>query len=366
MADDQLPEDIIYGILSRLPVKSLARSRCVCKPWLEYIDHPYLKTIHLKQELTPIIFHHHQKQCTFSFLRVIEATSTVQNDPVSEFCCDDDYSTTLKVLGLCNGLTLVCFDTFNLAHINPLSKQRYDLPPVKISHDRNSRIDPYYLYSAGIGFDDSINSFYKTVCVVRKSVYRCSWEDVDVVQEHLCTLVHGSGASEWREIRKLPAYPITGAGVFSHGRMYWLADSQFWTPEEGTKVVWFDVKTEEFGLTEPPEWKEGHWVDSQLVDLSGEVGFAYMDRFRVELWILKGGEWVVHCGFDIDLSCDYVEAVPGWWNEEGDVLLTSDRGRRLMVYAPRTGELRRVGGLDDRCEGDVVMYRGSLFSMMKT
>ncbi|KAJ0469115.1 putative F-box domain-containing protein [Helianthus annuus] len=55
---DSLPSEIIFNILSRMPVKSLARFRCVSKLWCDYIDDPYLKIIHDQQypEEPTIIF----------------------------------------------------------------------------------------------------------------------------------------------------------------------------------------------------------------------------------------------------------------------------------------------------------------------
>ncbi|XP_030934675.1 F-box/kelch-repeat protein At3g23880-like isoform X1 [Quercus lobata] len=38
--DDDLPDEIVLDILSKLPVKSLLRFRCVCKPWYSYIANP--------------------------------------------------------------------------------------------------------------------------------------------------------------------------------------------------------------------------------------------------------------------------------------------------------------------------------------
>ena len=43
-----LPDDIVLNILSRLPVKSLLRFRCVCKTWVSSITTPNFISTHLK------------------------------------------------------------------------------------------------------------------------------------------------------------------------------------------------------------------------------------------------------------------------------------------------------------------------------
>ncbi|KAI3798538.1 hypothetical protein L1987_33815 [Smallanthus sonchifolius] len=102
------------------------------------------------------------------------------------------------------------------------------------------------------------------------------------------------------------------------------------TPFWSFIIVWFDVKTEEFGLLDPPKPKGGHWnIEHQLVDLNGEL-----------------------CG----------GFVSGCWNKEGGILLTSNGGKWLFVYCLKTGSYRRVDR-GDRCEAVIRMYQSSLFSI---
>ena len=54
--DDDLPDEIVLDILSKLPVKSLLRFRCVCKPWHSSIANPnFISTHHLNLNHS----HHH-------------------------------------------------------------------------------------------------------------------------------------------------------------------------------------------------------------------------------------------------------------------------------------------------------------------
>ncbi|XP_076883349.1 putative F-box protein At4g38870 [Bidens hawaiensis] len=260
---DQFPPDTIYQILSRLPIKSLARFRCISKSWLEYINDPYLETIHVEEEPTPIMFQQHshvhpnkeeKEYCKISFLRAKQlGTSTVKfrKEPVLQFCYTDRNAETL-VLGSCNGLILVRYDEnhLSLALINPLTKRRYNLPPVTVNYDFGNWFYP--LRGTGIGFDDSINTL-KTVCIILKGRLHDHPLDVNLAREQLCTVVHDSRTSSWREIAQVPAYPVYGEGVFAHGRLHWQVLSVWVSPEEGKKVVWFDVKMEEFGLIDAPK-----------------------------------------------------------------------------------------------------------------
>ncbi|XP_076900505.1 F-box/kelch-repeat protein At3g23880-like [Bidens hawaiensis] len=358
---DQFPPDTIYQILSRLPIKSLARFRCVCKSWLEYINDPYLETIHVAEEPTPIMFQQHsyvhpnnevKEYCKISFLRAKQLETLV--------------------LGSCNGLILVRYDenhpSYNgtlLAFINPITKRRYNLPPVTVIYDFGNWFYLLTLRATGIGFDDSINTL-KTVCIILKGRLHDHPLDVNLARERLCTVVHDSRMSSWREIAQVPAYPVCGEGVFAHGRLHWQVLSNLGSPEEGTKVVWFDVKMEEFGLIDAPKREGGGWFSDKLVDLNGELGYAYYEsRSRVDLWMLKQEKWVLHCRFDLNHSGScyytYVEVLC-CCNKEGDILLSLDSGIRLLVYTLKTGDIRAVGR-GERRVSDILMYRSSLFSI---
>ncbi|XP_076949499.1 F-box protein At4g19940-like [Bidens hawaiensis] len=183
-------------------------------------------------------------------------------------------------------------------------------------------------------------------------------------------MVHSSGSSSWREVAQNPAYPIKGGGVFAHGRLHWLADpfnTFFIFITDRRKLVWFDVKTEEFGLTDPPKPEEGgRWFDyNELVDLNGQLGFSYYGPSGIMIWILKQHEeWVLHCCFDISpiLPPPYDEydlEILGCWNNDGDILLRSyDPGDRLLVYTLKSGDLREVDR-EDACGGWIRVYQSS-------
>ncbi|KAJ0703929.1 putative F-box associated interaction domain-containing protein [Helianthus annuus] len=304
-------------------------------------------------------YFNHMKQCELSFLRLVQGTTTVRKNPVLDFCFTGSCHKTL-VLGSCNGLTLACykkrFDDIFLKLIDPIRKECYNLPPIKISPHMSmlSRHE-----AAGIGFDDSTNTL-KTVFVILKEPLL----SLQYIKPQLCTMIHYSKSSSWREITQIPAYPISGEGVFAHGRLHWLASRhKFWSYKDGRKIVWFDVKLEKFGLTDTPKLKGGGRDVNydQLVDLNGEVGIAYrFNDIHIKLWILKAEGWVLRCWFDLDLLPDYV-LVSGCLNKDGDILLASSRGDRLFVYTQKSCNLPQVDWDDGRL-ANIRMYRSSFFS----
>lgn len=64
-------------------------------------------------------------------------------------------------------------------------------------------------------------------------------------------------------------YHLTGEGVFAHGCLHCLTSRK---TKHGSKVVYFDLKKEEFWLIDPPKRTRAGWVVECLVDLHGEVG----------------------------------------------------------------------------------------------
>ncbi|GJV78968.1 hypothetical protein Tco_1514838 [Tanacetum coccineum] len=166
--------------LASLPVKSLARFRCVPKPCCAYIDDDLLGVLHGEravEETTPIMYDPYLS-CIVSF----------------DIIKSEEGETTLDA-----------------------KKEFHELPPLQRWLD-----GPYYLVelSRGLGFDVSTNTF-KMVCVLSRREFSKS-ETFDSVSKNLCTMVHVLGMdSSWREIPQIPPYPTSGDGIFAHGCLYW-------------------------------------------------------------------------------------------------------------------------------------------------
>ncbi|GJV48161.1 F-box domain containing protein [Tanacetum coccineum] len=321
---DRLPPNIIFNIFSRVPVKCLARSRCVSKGWCNYIDDRYLVIVHdkrLVEEPTPILYHQHLSRDRITgnlCFHIIESKQygtshyvlEPKEGPFLEYLHKKPLSkysiVRIVVRGSCNGLMCLSQDEDNvitsLVVVHPLRKECYELPSFPLRFDRGMDRE-----SCGLGFDTSTNT-WKMVCVLLKEY--APPDKPDMVKKNLCTMVHVFGTNSWREIPQVPSYSITGKAVFANGCLHWLASySDIKTEDGGRPVIWY-----------------------QVVDLHGEVG--YVCTKSMEFWLLnhKKKEWVPHCRFKEEIVPDGYIDVMGCWNKDGDILIRSICGNPLYLY----------------------------------
>ncbi|GJZ77986.1 F-box domain containing protein [Tanacetum coccineum] len=281
----------------------------------------------------------------------------LKKPPIFEYACKRLPSRFSKnlLLGYCNGLTLVSQEEprgYTFIVIDPLRKKCYELPTMNKM--------PYFSKTnlvCGFRFDDSRNIF-KIVCFSVKGIG---------------TVVHVLGTNSWREIPQAPSNLITGEGVFAHGCLHWLNSTPCENRRDAHKVIYFDVKKEEFGLINPPARANSSLITDksliiyQLVDLNGELGIAYTfhmtnNRERMEVWVLKQKEWVMHCEFDRKWFPRDIKVI-GFWNKDGDILMSANKGFRLLVYRLKRDSLHAVNIIGEEVsrESDIRMYLIDLF-----
>ncbi|GKA44813.1 F-box domain containing protein [Tanacetum coccineum] len=375
---DRLPSNIILDIFSRVPVKYLARSRCVSKVWCKHIDDPYLVIIHDKRvvEPTPILYHSKLSRERICF-HVIESKQpgTTQyvlepkEGPFLEYLRKEPLSRdsifNIQVPGSCNGVMCILQDDgsviTSLAVVHPLRKECYELPPFPLRSNKLMRRESF-----GLGFDTSTNT-WKMVCVLLKEDEPP--DKPDIVKKNLCTMVHVFGTNSWQEIPQVPSYPVTRKAVFANGCLHWLVSYSDIKPEDGVReVIWFDVNKEEFGLIKHPKimcglWGQSHCCLNQLVDLKGEVG--YVCSRTMEVWVLKQKEWVPHCRFKEEIVPDGYIDVIGCWNKDGDILIRSICGNpfyAFYVYNLKSGVLHKTNLAGSGACPGIFMYPYTLSS----
>ena len=177
---------------------------------------------------------------------------------------------------------------------------------------------------------------------------------------------------QWRDIVRVPHYPLYRRGVYTNGILHWLVNYEF-THDDDLKsmVVSFDFKKEEFNSIPHPEFssKNSNWFE--LVDLRGYLGLVdFSLGTHIEIWKLKDyekKEWVREYKIDFHpldgMPINQCIEVVGAIGEDKILLKHFDM---LVVYSSKTGGLRSIQTLSGGYDMDtpqVYVYKGSLVSL---
>lgn len=233
-----LPGDIIYIILSHLPVKSLLRFKLVCKSWFLGISAPDFVKTHLFLSTTdPYLTRHHLilakkpyvpqlcppilklSTCSLYSLLRENLTKSMRHKPVIDTIEGD----ITRIVGSCNGL--VCLTNVENRHVvfwNPSTRKSRRLPTLDIKRVPD---DWMLLLRICYGFCfDEFNDDFKVFAIFgRSSKYEVS--------------VYSSKSDSWRLIGDFPFRVVWSDGKFANGAIYWVV-------EEPVFIISFDIKTE--------------------------------------------------------------------------------------------------------------------------
>ncbi|KAL3501545.1 hypothetical protein ACH5RR_035994 [Cinchona calisaya] len=124
-----LPDDILVGILSILPAKSVLVCRCVCRSWKALTSTPEFLELHLKKNRVPKVIVQQRRICDskkeISFVDCWGATERTSTCKLSV----DSGSQVLEFFYACNGL-LIFLEDYKLQHyclVNPTTYQKVRL-----------------------------------------------------------------------------------------------------------------------------------------------------------------------------------------------------------------------------------------------
>jgi F-box interacting protein len=333
-----LPEDLSMEILSRLPVKSLMRCKCVSKSWYALVTNPSFISKHLK------ISHNLNRGAAIirhggglDQLRL----STLSNETL-EVSADVDLSkwfqdevSMVSMFGPCNGiLCLSCAlwkkrDYDRLVLWNPATRESKILPPIHRQLDM-----PDLTSTFGFGFDPKTND-YK---VVRIMNFRFRYCEVQVY--HLST-------NSWRVLDSSPnpSYfiPPPRFSSYLNGVYYWWARVHDYSDMGRRLLLSFDMSNEEFQEVLPPP-SEGGCIEDIAV-INDSVTLILPCGIESKEWV---GIWVLNeCGVERTWTKIFtIRQIPGVWDLlqiRGDGLVVGTGvDRCLVLYDPRTQEARNL------------------------
>ncbi|KAK9131825.1 hypothetical protein Scep_011353 [Stephania cephalantha] len=175
---ENLTDDVIfYGILTKLPTKSLSRFSCVNKLWCAWITSPqFAKLQLLNQNSSTLTEDDLIALVTLRDQRLFSLPNNGLNNPVEMDYPFKSPCTYAYILGSCNGLLLVQIYDINdagdppkylrLYIWNPCRKDDYLTLPPRIY----TSLGEYHSYEVAVGFGhDSTTDDYKVIIINSKS-----------------------------------------------------------------------------------------------------------------------------------------------------------------------------------------------------
>jgi F-box interacting protein len=284
-----LPEELITGILSRLPVKSLLRFRCVSKAWFALIKDPTFINMHLHSntERTLIMqttmtrnLEDDRRLNLYYFL----VNLSDEDQPVEVFPPFYDRHISSfpdEIVGCCNGL--VCIRSYEHKRTviwNPSIRKYKKLPsePTLLA----PRCRSYFAFRGkdfAFGYDP-VNNDYK---VLKIAQYFESQESNEFEVN-----VYSLKTHSWRRVEDEWPYKhldvISSGPVYLNGAFRWLVKTQ----AGGIRLVTFNITAEKFQDQTLPVEVEPKSVRTLEVLRGSLCVSAYGPGERaIELWMMK-------------------------------------------------------------------------------
>ncbi|KAL6583517.1 hypothetical protein OROMI_005595 [Orobanche minor] len=273
-----LPSDIMINIFSRLPLRSIPNSKCVCKPWLDLLSSPefvksyspkigpaYAVMTWLENSSRLEIFELEEGE-EFENYPVYETESESETGSESETESEDkleplltrpsEFPHRVRIEESVNGLLFLSGDHLlgfdNVYVCNPMTREFCHLEPPPEEGE--------FVYGLGAG---RVTGDIKVVGIRRRN---------PVCYVH--TL--GSGSS-WRRIKALPPPSYCNLfdfGSFINGNIYWLCSY-------GNGACCFDVETECFTTLVTPTFEKIPWKGDANIKQEFRVVRVYEEGDKV-------------------------------------------------------------------------------------
>ncbi|GJY44859.1 F-box associated domain containing protein [Tanacetum coccineum] len=246
---EDLPKDVLFDILLRVPVRTIASCRCVCKTWRKLVSHSSFVNSHLSiSRPQACLMVHHRSRFDIKksrTLKLVELSidNAIGHDPSCiefELGMVKRSSNTEHIftpVGSVNGLIcLLVYDPIDIDKqiyiCNPITND-YTIIPKHYSSNEKVRY----------GFGVSIAGEYKVIRVLWKYLK-------DLTEIEVYTL----GTDQWRNLGRVPNYVSaiideTLPGLAWNGRVHWLYHDIIYA---------FDLDNETFLQIPTPsgeEWK---------------------------------------------------------------------------------------------------------------
>lgn len=358
----ELPTNLLYEIISRLPLKTIFSCRCVCRTFLKLIEDPYFAKTHLDGALstsTTVIVKENQFSSPYFRPYMLELDFTPKKSSLSSDhhlyhqhiisrqsgevaprdvkCCFVTGDATL--ISSCNGL--LCLYSPSLKNptyciCNPVSGECMTL-----AHPAPFTSGSRYLNHSGFGFCPKTKQYKVIRFMSSASTSRA------------VALVHTLGTGSWRYIGESPLPKSQGSfDCFLDGKLHLITASR----KISDILYSFDLETEKF---EPvpmpahftPEFhRQVSWISVGVIGgclcLCYTSNDAYFEVFTMAEYGIRES-WIKKFAVDVKYYCallveDFQKPIKFLNNGE---LLFLSRLNNLVSYCPKKRAFRDIKSL---------------------
>ncbi|KAH6791927.1 hypothetical protein C2S52_002404 [Perilla frutescens var. hirtella] len=353
-----LPQEMIEEILSRLPVKSLWRFRCVSKSWRSLIGSKDFVKKHLhystrnanlaRHRVLLASRHANLSQCSLlSLFNKPDARALEFNFPTNVRL------DSLSLVGCYNGLVCVLLNGKHFILWNPSTRISKKLPPTPTYDTMRLRGRSTTCY--GFGYDESSGD------------YKVFWS-VSFNNESVCKL-YSLKSGSWKRTNVWDNISLRccGQGKLASGRLHWqgtYTQPDHYRSSDGNEkweIVALDMNREVYGTVEQPCYSEGRFRPF-LGKLGECLSVLCYYRTCIHVWVMK--EYGVKESWEkvIDVFIhpwNSLSLIPFCIGPEGEILLRQE-GTFLIYY--KDNWFRRVGVGKLNSTYEAVIYVESLVS----
>ncbi|XP_019153163.1 PREDICTED: F-box protein CPR30-like [Ipomoea nil] len=327
---EQLPEDVVAEILSRLPAKSLLQCKSLRKNWRTLIQTPNFVAKHHHHPTNPALsfVHHYSLDAMESGFSLFDEETQV----LASHSYQDYTNTSVSVWeinGPLNGLFSLYNDQEQVTLWNPATREAKSLP---VSYPEVSASFRMNSYKLGFGMDPS-NGNYKVVWI------RDYWDPIaDAWHSPAIISVYTLTTDSWKHFEELHICSrILGkscCNAYLDGFYYWRANNN-------GKIVSFDMGNEVFREIQTPETFKSTQGDLALYNDSVAM-FLYESmnmQTSIDVWVMDRAMcWTKMASLGPFLNIKR----PLGYGKNGEVLLEIVNSE-LHMYDPRSKEIRALG-----------------------
>ncbi|XP_058083392.1 F-box protein At3g07870-like [Magnolia sinica] len=324
---ESLSDDLIVNILSRRPVQTLSRLKCVSPHWRRLISSsPILSA------KKPFFVFSTRGQYENDGSFIIHISSEDHHGKVQK-------TFTKKVINVVDSLqtcaSLVCLIGSGYIYVcNPSTEELVTLPRAS-----RSAINGF-----GFGYSYSTEQ-YKVI-----HLFYSGYDMRDNPQVACEVFTLGCEESSWRRVENCPYYVYFSPPPFVEGSLHWVIDDYYHTPYDEV-ILSLDLDREEFRVIPHPECcstSDSYRPRLRLVELRGCLCVVKPTQpSKLSIWMLKdykNGPWVNEYNLDL-LSLGGYDIVPRAIRSDGTILMETP-GKRLRYYDPESGTFTQFNRIE--------------------